>query len=379
MKTMAPQKLQPGTASILEALGRLNINWTKKSARRFGVSLPEATTQFQREMAALQPKVHAEIQLVYHYEMNPQPEPPRIICSSKSACYLCDAFVKVHSRFFISRTHGVLYPQWTLPNISPGDLPPERVQAMQSNIREFTRGIENLSRDLWTRTKTKRMQPNESTLSLMCWTPRSSTSISTSIDQPVPGKVETKNLMHTRAVNDEDVPDADNVSVKAPTVDNELPRQELSASHLTDSLVVPSSTSNDLNCKEDVQTSANIRDHGSRNCVVQTECERLALTKARHSTSASLSHSIYTTRKIDFHDSGIQMVLEFPTNAVVSIATGEQSEQSNDAVVVDIATLSPGCEVTFDFASDSGEGRSIVLAKKTQDGKLLWWKIVWRY
>ena len=37
-------------------------------------------------------KVHAEVQLLLFYELNPAIRPPRIICSSKSACYLCNLF-----------------------------------------------------------------------------------------------------------------------------------------------------------------------------------------------------------------------------------------------------------------------------------------------
>ena len=61
-------------------------------------------------------KVHAEIQLLFFYEQNPGRLQPRVICSSKSACYLCDLFFKLHGRFYVPRTHGRLYQQWTLPD-----------------------------------------------------------------------------------------------------------------------------------------------------------------------------------------------------------------------------------------------------------------------
>lgn len=61
-------------------------------------------------------KVHAEIQLLFFYELNPGRLRPRVICSSKSACYLCHLFFKLHGQFYIPRTHGRLYYKWTLPD-----------------------------------------------------------------------------------------------------------------------------------------------------------------------------------------------------------------------------------------------------------------------
>ena len=61
-------------------------------------------------------KVHAEIQLLFFYELNPERTRPRTICSSKSACYLCDLFFKLHGQYYVPRTHGRLYHRWTLPD-----------------------------------------------------------------------------------------------------------------------------------------------------------------------------------------------------------------------------------------------------------------------
>ena len=61
-------------------------------------------------------KVHAEIQLLFFYEQNLRRRPPRVICSSKSACYLCDLFFRIHGQFYLPRTHGRLYHKWTLPD-----------------------------------------------------------------------------------------------------------------------------------------------------------------------------------------------------------------------------------------------------------------------
>jgi hypothetical protein len=67
--------------------------------------------------------VHAEIQLAVHYDLIAEQEgklflTPRAIGISKSLCYLCYQFLRAHRGFFPSRTHGRLYDQWTLPDIT---------------------------------------------------------------------------------------------------------------------------------------------------------------------------------------------------------------------------------------------------------------------
>ncbi len=61
-------------------------------------------------------KVHAEIQLLFFYELNSKRLRSRVIYFSKSACYLCHLFFKLHDQFYISRTHDRLYYKWTLPD-----------------------------------------------------------------------------------------------------------------------------------------------------------------------------------------------------------------------------------------------------------------------
>ncbi|KAL2270185.1 hypothetical protein VTJ83DRAFT_2369 [Remersonia thermophila] len=62
-------------------------------------------------------KVHAEVQIVCRYELRPAAVPPRVICSGKNACYLCNLFVRLHGggAYHLPGTHGNLYPGWRLP------------------------------------------------------------------------------------------------------------------------------------------------------------------------------------------------------------------------------------------------------------------------
>lgn len=65
-------------------------------------------------------KVHAEIQLLLYYELHPTVFQARVICSSKSACYLCDLFFKLHGKFWTRNAHRKLYDKWILPDTGIG-------------------------------------------------------------------------------------------------------------------------------------------------------------------------------------------------------------------------------------------------------------------
>ncbi|GIZ49936.1 hypothetical protein CKM354_001295200 [Cercospora kikuchii] len=61
--------------------------------------------------------VHAEIQLLVHYELEMPALMPRIIGASKEACLLCDSFIQAHGRFCCSGAHRQVFPQWTIPDL----------------------------------------------------------------------------------------------------------------------------------------------------------------------------------------------------------------------------------------------------------------------
>jgi len=108
--------------------------------------------------------VHAEIQLVVHYEMWPKECLPRVIGASKQACYLCYAFVKAHKQFCLLRSHGQIYNKWTVPDRSEYTLETlERIQrALGAVNQEVLDEIKRTRRSL----KTSRNFPLQSSINL---------------------------------------------------------------------------------------------------------------------------------------------------------------------------------------------------------------------
>ncbi|KAH7184574.1 uncharacterized protein B0J16DRAFT_319377 [Fusarium flagelliforme] len=104
-------------------------------------------------------KVHAEIQLFYHIEMLRLPHPPRVVCSSKDACYLCDFFITTGTKFHSPKCHGRLYPGWRLPALSAQD---ETLRRFNDHLEEEAcNSIKNL---LKTQKKFSLPDPRESTI-----------------------------------------------------------------------------------------------------------------------------------------------------------------------------------------------------------------------
>lgn len=109
-------------------------------------------------------KVHAEIQLLFFYEHNPHIRRPRAICSSKSACYLCNLFVQRQGKFHIPRTHGRLYDRWILPEWSYNDS--IETNSMSSTINAFATKIEAKILEVFENQQLSFSHPNESVLLL---------------------------------------------------------------------------------------------------------------------------------------------------------------------------------------------------------------------
>jgi hypothetical protein len=107
-------------------------------------------------------KIHAEIQLLLHSELHPSELPPRVVRSSKDACFLCNLFIKTHAKMYTSRSHGRIYPGWRLPPIPKSD---EMEQRFSQELEDYIR--DSLETLRLRKEKTVYPYPNESTLSTL--------------------------------------------------------------------------------------------------------------------------------------------------------------------------------------------------------------------
>lgn len=123
-------------------------------------------------------RVHAEIQLLFCYELNPERKRPRTICSSKSACYLCDLFFRLHGQYYVPRTHGRLYHRWALPDWHIL-LPEMRRRDFDVLLRNFSDILKVKVKVALDRGSGRANHPNESTLAR-------SLSLTTQVTPPVP-------------------------------------------------------------------------------------------------------------------------------------------------------------------------------------------------
>lgn len=108
--------------------------------------------------------VHAEIQLIVHYELWPTECLPRVIGASKQACYLCYAFVKAHKQYHILRSHGQIYNQWTVPDCR--NYTQETLERFQRALSAVNRGVLDEIRKLRTSPKVSRAHPLQSLINL---------------------------------------------------------------------------------------------------------------------------------------------------------------------------------------------------------------------
>ena len=106
----------PSTVSRLSTLHgqRWNVG---QVCRLLNVSEVEANDRFaqQTRKTLKDAKIHAEIQLLFYCELEASKLPPRVVCSTKDACFLCNAFIRMYGKNHTPRCHGRLYPGWRLP------------------------------------------------------------------------------------------------------------------------------------------------------------------------------------------------------------------------------------------------------------------------
>jgi hypothetical protein len=104
-------------------------------------------------------KFHAEIQILYYCEHTRPAFPPRVVCSSKDACYLCNAFIAAHQKWHTPRTHGKLYPGWRLPKLAAMTSVEDQFnQLLETQVKQSLRLL------MHRRERTQYVDPAESTI-----------------------------------------------------------------------------------------------------------------------------------------------------------------------------------------------------------------------
>jgi hypothetical protein len=111
-------------------------------------------------------RVHAEVQLLSYYEMNKVSFPPRVIVSTKKACFLCNELLTVHGMYYTPNTHGRLYPGWLLTQSLAGPKKHKKLlRRLNSRIQEHNARL--LGQILSDNPLRKLPYPNESCVNLI--------------------------------------------------------------------------------------------------------------------------------------------------------------------------------------------------------------------
>ena len=144
----------------------------------------DAKLSKQTQKTLQEARIHAEIQLIYYCELHVFAGSlwPRVVRSSKNACWLCNTFISSHGRMYTSKCHGRLYPGWRLPLlVTPGHVTDSFDMALRRQISESLDSIIGGRRSTFP-------FPDESTLSLV--RPKVSALVVTSDVAPLPSAVE---------------------------------------------------------------------------------------------------------------------------------------------------------------------------------------------
>ncbi|KAK7978239.1 hypothetical protein PG996_004284 [Apiospora saccharicola] len=126
------RKPESKDAKGLKSMCRLKIPESANAISDASQELAEKAEETLKEG-----KVHAEIQLLFHcYELDKMESPPRVVCSNKDACYLCNAFISMHGKLYTPKSHGRLYHLWRLPRTENIELHWRFVKHLEGLIRK---------------------------------------------------------------------------------------------------------------------------------------------------------------------------------------------------------------------------------------------------
>ncbi|KAL8712357.1 MAG: hypothetical protein Q9225_006968 [Loekoesia sp. 1 TL-2023] len=305
--------------------------------------------------------VHAEVQLVTFYGMTPKLEGlrPRVLGVSKSACYLCDLFMSIHDQFFISKTHGRLYDQWTVPNLA-GFSTAQR-QQYRMILQQMYRVCKS---DILRSSKLNRLCPPESTHDFHAYGPSSPIAASTvtgnssqvTIRGPAPStQMQDSTVNHSVAAENNTEEDPTAVKVSAQMVPGPSPLPSISEIHEYPSIE---------------ETEIGERRHSIDRTTSITHENRVPSTPSSMSTidgdTVALPLQAMATQRAPYHivTQGMRILFEIeePKRGNITI-----SKASNElANTVDIDAMRPGGILNF-YQEDGASPVHLSLYGKTQE------------
>ena len=272
-------------------------------------------------------KIHAEIQLLSFYEKTSLVKPPRIICASKSACFLCNLFIRIHGRFVPQGSHRKVYPLWTVPD-STCDTVMERMN------QELERRI------LVTFGRPARQRPqyqNESVLNSICsWTsPTTSHTVSTSSESLHSPSLHT--VTPFQDVSSEDS-DASDMLTKISSDDSTSTVTELEPPNLNRAGLSPSVVAQDS------------QSQGAENFQIQ-----------KHAFSSRSPFFRYLTNSVELNcelevepaQEKADYFLQFRHCNKLESAHGQAT---TNAPVIDLNSMEPGTEIVTQDGAPKGDG-----------------------
>lgn len=134
---ISPAQTLDASITAIQARILASQSETQQFLRQYG-SLDDARLRFNSKRSALRRmSVHAEVQLLLFYESHPHIKSSRILCSSKSACFLCSLFIQLHGKFVPHDTHGRVYPLWALPTSAPCRVVERMNLALETKVKSI--------------------------------------------------------------------------------------------------------------------------------------------------------------------------------------------------------------------------------------------------
>lgn len=123
--------------------------------------------------------VHAEISLLTYHELQHNKARPRVIGSSRSACYLCSSFIKAHGQYRVTSTHETFFTRWTVPDL---------VEFRKETRARFSQALAQVNQDILRAIST----PHKRLLANIPWVNLSVVDLGRQLLSPIPSSLASR-------------------------------------------------------------------------------------------------------------------------------------------------------------------------------------------